>query len=334
MLKSIMFYDPVAPNPYTLDTLARGALGGTEASCLRIAKGLVERGHHVVLAQRGVIDVQVDKSPLYYYPANDLYFEEENIVSTVITLRDAGVYLKNKAKFPNSKHYLWMHDVVSGEYALHIAAHLGGKVADMICVSNWHKKQILEIAAQMPNPPMLNIRVIYGPLADYCVKTKQEYDPFKLIFFSSPHKGLDHTLEVFKALLARESRYKLYVSNPGYFKSKENLPERVIGLGTLTHWEVIEHVRTSLCLFYPNTTFPETFGLVMAEADAVGTPVIAHRIGAAPEVVYHHDEIMDCYNVPEVVQRVLNYTNGERLIVQGKKEFSLKSVIDEWERLI
>lgn len=334
MKKSILFYDPVAPNPYTLDTLARGALGGTEASCLRVAKGLVERGHHVVLAQRGVIDVQVDRAPLYYYPANDPYFAEENTISTVITLRDAGTYLKNKERFPNSKHYLWMHDVVSGDYALHIAAHLGGKAADMICVSNWHKKQILEIAAQMPDPPKLNIFVIYGPLADYCTKQTPNYDPFKLIFFSSPHKGLDHTLEVFKALRAIEPRYRLYVSNPGYFKSKEDLPEGVIGLGTLAHREVIEHVRGALCLFYPNTTFPETFGLVMAEADAVGTPVIAHRIGAAPEVVYHHEEILDCSNIPEVVQRVLSYTRGERLIVQGKKEFSLNSVIDEWEKLI
>lgn len=331
MHKSLLFYDPVAPNLYTLDTLENGALGGTEASCLRIANELARRGHGVVLAQRGLEQGDTENK-LWYCPLDQA--SNCGTYNTVITLRDAGTYLKNKERFPNSKHYLWMHDVVSGDYALHIAAHLGGKVADMICVSHWHKKQILEIAAQMPDPPKLNIFVIYGPLADYCTKQTPNYDPFKLIFFSSPHKGLDHTLEVFKALRAIEPRYRLYVSNPGYFKSKEDLPEGVIGLGTLAHKEVIEHVRGALCLFYPNTTFPETFGLVMAEADAVGTPVIAHRIGAAPEVVYHHEEILDCFNIPEVVKRVLSYTSGERLIVQGKKEFSIKSVIDEWEKVL
>ena len=44
-------------------------------------------------------------------------------------------------------------------------------------------------------------------------------------------------------------------------------------------------VRSALCVFYPNFVLPETFGLVFAEASAVGTPVLTHDCGAASEVL-------------------------------------------------
>src|SRR5581483_2147599 len=38
-------------------------------------------------------------------------------------------------------------------------------------------------------------------------------------------------------------------------------------------------------VFYPKFVLPETFGLVFAEASAVGTPVLTHDCGAAAEVL-------------------------------------------------
>jgi glycosyltransferase involved in cell wall biosynthesis len=44
-------------------------------------------------------------------------------------------------------------------------------------------------------------------------------------------------------------------------------------------------VRTALCTFFPNFDIPETFGLVLAESKALGTPVLTHDCGAALEVL-------------------------------------------------
>ena len=41
----------------------------------------------------------------------------------------------------------------------------------------------------------------------------------------------------------------------------------------------------ALCTFCPNFVLPETFGLVLAESLALGTPVLAYDCGAALEVV-------------------------------------------------
>lgn len=331
-MKHILFQDGVCPSQYTLNTLNVKSLGGTEASCLRIVEGLAKRGHHIVISQRNRINTHtdlVDTGSLTYCPLETNF--ANNNFDTVITLRDAGHYRANVLKFPKAKHYLWMHDVVGGDYGAHMEHHLGGFNNDLICVSDWHKDQIHR---QLPGVA-LNIKRIYGPLAPYCTKTTTQFDPYKLIFFSSPHKGLEGTLAAFVRLRAREPRFRLFLSNPGYFKDAVGLPEGVINLGSLPHHSLLmDHVRESLCTFYPNTVFEETFGLVMAESDAVGTPVIAHRIGAAPEVISHPKEIMDCRDVDKVVERVLAWSKGERPIVKGRIEFTLNTVLNEWEKVI
>lgn len=327
-----MFYDGVAPEPYTLETLKVKSLGGTEASCIRIVSRLATDGYNMVLAQRNRINYHTEvlgAGSITYCPL-EAEFTDKNFAA-VVSLRDAGHYLKNKEKYPNAKHFLWMHDVVGGDYQDHMNYHLNGKNADLICVSDWHKRNILiSVNAK------LNVKRIFGPLADYCVKTPNtEYDPNQLIFFSSPHKGLKGTLEIFVKLRKKDPSFYLKLSNPGYFADAQGLPEGVTSLGSVPHHSILmDHVRKSLCLFYPNTVFEETFGLVMAEANSVGTPVIAHPIGAAPEVTQHPKELLDCNDHDRVIERVLAWKAGERPIVGPKKEFTMNEVIKEWKKIL
>ncbi len=326
-----MVYDGVAPSPYTLETLKVKSLGGTEASCIRIVSRLATDGYNMVLAQRNRINYHTDPlgtGSISYCPLEADFSDKE--FNVVITLRDAGHYLANRLKYPKAKHYLWMHDVVGGEYRNHMNYHLHDKESDLICVSNWHKKNILNNVNAK-----LTVKRIYGPLAEYCEKLGSTYDPNKLIFFSSPHKGLKGTLEIFTKLRKKDPDFYLKISNPGYFKDAEDLPEGVTSLGSLPHHSMlIDQVRGSLCTFYPNTIFEETFGLVMAESDAVGTPVIAHPIGAAPEVLSHQKELLDCNDHDKVIERVLSWKAGQRPIVKGKKEFTLSEVIKEWKKIL
>ncbi len=55
----------------------------------------------------------------------------------------------------------------------------------------------------------------------------------------------------------------------------------------------MQHIRESLCVFYPQTQRCETFGLVYAESNAVGTPVLAHDFGAAREVLSSPDQLIN-----------------------------------------
>jgi Glycosyl transferases group 1 len=85
---------------------------------------------------------------------------------------------------------------------------------------------------------------------------------------------------------------RLRVGSPGYKSLRRARIESVDGkidgvdwLGALPHERILQEVRTALCVFYPNFVLPETFGLVLAEAKAVGTPVLTHACGAASEVL-------------------------------------------------
>lgn len=60
--------------------------------------------------------------------------------------------------------------------------------------------------------------------------------------------------------------------------------ERVTWIGAVDHERKVALLRDAAALVFPNTG-AEPFGLVMVEAMATGTPVIAVRIGSVPEVV-------------------------------------------------
>lgn len=316
-MSSVLFYDGVTPHSYTFDSLDTRPMGGTEATVIRVANGLKAKGVTVAFEQP-----RTDAGSVQHNPTH------------VITLRDAGHYMANKLKYPRAQHYLWVHDVVGGDYQTHLRMHLTGQQAALIAVSDFHKTNIVQGIYQEALGGTIRVKRIYNPLADYCVKTDSVYNNKQLAFFSSPHKGLEYTLKLFSYVRNIDPEFTLVLANPGYYTDKADLPSGVINKGSLPHKEVIEVVRNSLCVFYPNTSFAETFGLVYAEANAVGTPVLAHPIGAAREVLSHPSETMDCRLYKEVVDKVIKWSKGERPIVTAKPEFKLDAVISEWLKLL
>lgn len=345
MNKDILIYDGVCPKPYTLQTLRDEPMGGTEATVLRIADALHAKDYNVVVEQRHRLNHETTN--VHYTPL-DQTLEGFN-PKVVITLRDAGHYVSNKLRFPKAKHFLWLHDVASGDYGLHLRMHLKGQEGTLVTVSDWHRTNVREELSDASLYGNLRVKRVYNPLASDCVNkglgwiegttgngSLWKFPPFythKLVYFSSPHKGLDQVLQMFGYLRNIDPKFELYLANPGYYANKTDLPAGVINLGALTHSQVIDHVRTSLCVFYPNMVFSETFGLVYAEANAVGTPVIAHPIGSAKEVLSHPHETMDCRDYKAVIDRVIKWSKGERPIVSARKEFRLDAVINEWIKL-
>ena len=207
------------------------------------------------------------------------------------------------------------------------------------------------------------MRRIYNPVDDAIVPDGTPVDPAKLVFFSSPNKGLRYALDVFRALRRRMPDLRLAVGNPGYKSLAAADLQGVEWLGSLPHARVLAESRAALCAFNPNFVIPETFGLVFAEAHAVGTPVLTHDCGAAREVLGNEAELVPvslaqrAYEAPLLrlgmrwrapparladrlgifdayIERIERWRAGERPRVGPDARFRLSVVAAEWRNLL
>ena len=80
-------------------------------------------------------------------------------------------------------------------------------------------------------------------------------------------------------------------------------------------------------------TWPEPFGLVMAESMASGTPVIAMALGAAPEVVAHGKTGFLCHSVEDCVAAVgqVHQISRQSCRDHVAVNFSLERMVDGYE---
>lgn len=327
---NILFVDPVCPVPYIAELTQRA--GGTEATCARVVKALRQCGLNVSLAQRGRDTLLKGTDGLGdYLPLRATSLIEPEVV---ITLRDANEYQVQKARYPQARHYLWLHDIVSGPYDTHLQHGLSVDFTHIIAVSQWHKTHILNALSSKTLNGSLKVSHIYNPVAHYCDRSTN-FDPKQLIFFSSPHKGLEQVLIAFKALRTLDPDFKLLIANPGYYPDYGKELENVIYLKApaTDHANLMQLVGESLCTFYPQTVFEETFGLVYAESNAMGTPVLAHDLGAAREVLDNPKQLTNCLDLNGVTMKVLNWSKGERPTVGPNEQCSISEVTKEWVKL-
>jgi glycosyltransferase involved in cell wall biosynthesis len=329
----ILFVDAVAPKPYDPEVLATQPLGGTEASVIRVAEGLAAKGFSVTVKQHNR-DAPEAGGALY----SKFGAEPADLCKSpthVIVLRAPMALYQARKQFPNAKLYLWCHDLFGGPGWAEGFKAIVDTQAVPIVVSEFHKMNMYDTMRSLKLEYAIPCRRIYNPIADDLVPDDTIVDTNKLVFFSSPHKGLEHTLKVFEQFQNFDELRdtKLYIANPGYFPDHKTELKNVVNLGALSHSEVISQVRSALCVFHLNNVFPETMGIVHAESNAVGTPFLSSRLGATPELADHPAELIDVQDPVAVIERIKQWRTG-RPRVRGNIHFRLKNVVREWESLL
>jgi len=104
--------------------------------------------------------------------------------------------------------------------------------------------------------------------------------------------------------------------------------------------EVSDKKRIDLCKYAKGFIFPikwqEPFGLVMAEAMACGTPVIAYPNGAVNEVVKNKKTGFIVKNVAGIVKAIKNIDKIERKECRKyvEENFTVEKMVDDYEKII
>ena len=313
----ILILDPVCNRPYDPAVLASVGLGGTEATVVRIAEALKALGHCVIVAQHN----RSSSVSGYARLAPGVMSQKWD---SIIVLRDASLLSHVRAKQPNVPLYLWCHDHPSPQLGAHGAV-IRRTRTKVLGVSVWHRDRLRECL------PGADVSHIYNPIV--VNESPCQPAPRKLAFTSSPHKGLDLALRIFGKLRQVDGDWALHVFNPGYLPSAEQHIEGVVWHGPTAHHRVMSHVADCVALLHPNTVFPETMGIVTAEANAVGTPVLCHPLGATPEIVNGSWQLVDCGQADLVIDTLVLWRNTLPRTV-GKLEFTLPEVMKRWTKTL
>jgi glycosyltransferase involved in cell wall biosynthesis len=353
-MSPVLFYDPVCQQPYDTRTLHTQALGGTESTLVRVADAL------------GAWVMQHNRTHDW-----ERYRRPQRLagITHVIVNRDSrALPVVKELCGPGARVYLWLHDrfhphARRARWLAATAPLLRETATTIVCVSDWQRAGVVATLESLGLANAVRALTIYNPVDDKLCPDGTAVDPGKLVFFSSPNKGLDFALDAFGELRRVMPELRLLIGNPGYKEGDTTPRPGVEFLGALPQARMHAQVRGALCTFAPNFLIPETFGLVFAESHALGTPVLTHDCGAALEIVGDPAQLLPvstaarCYEAAAgvlpvrwrrgparlaaaagvfdaYVERIRDWYGGARPHTGPDPRFRLSQIREQWRRLL
>lgn len=151
-------------------------------------------------------------------------------------------------------------------------------------------------------------------------------------------KGVLEAIKVAK--IAGEKLVIAGIINPRdteYFKKeiKPKIDNRLVFyIGPVNHQKKVKLLKNAKALLYP-ILWEEPFGLVMAEAQACGTPVIAFQKGSVPEIVKDKKTGFIVKNTKEMAKALkkIKEINRKDCRENIEKNFTVKKMADEYEKV-
>ena len=286
--------------------LPPGGYGGIEAMCAALVDQLVLRGHRVTLLAAGRNGTRADKFFATYEtpPSQRLGQGIPEVVHAVMAAEllddlDADVVHDHSFAGPLSAGcrpiptVVTAHGPVNGEFGRYYRA-LGGMVR-LVAISH----------AQVRAAPEITwAGVVHNavPVDDYPFRADK--DGFVLSLGRlDPSKGAHLAVDAARAAGRRLVLAGKCTEPPErrYFDEavRPRLGPDVEWLGEVDNATKLELLAGASCLLFP-LQWEEPFGMVMIEAMACGTPVVALRRGAVPEVVAHGSGGLVCDRADEL----------------------------------
>lgn len=272
--------------PIHAKTLDEKPLGGTETGVIRLAAALDQLGHDVTVF---TTHEAPPPSKPRYLPLKDLKTSGE--FDVFIGMRDwIPLVQEIKAK----RKMLWVTDSYDVFHTFGIGdKRVAKRIDTLLTVSRWQAQTL----AAYSDFPLQKAFVIGNGIEIDLFKGSEVRHPKRLIYSSTPHRGLIHIPLLFTELKKRHNDLEIHIFSgyqvygaPSSMGAYEQLKIQLEAMpdvhfrGNITQKELAREFMKSSILFYP-CNYEETFCITALEAQAAGCVVVTSKHSALPETV-------------------------------------------------
>lgn len=321
------------------ETVPPKKYGGTELVVYILCEELVKRGHDVTLFASGD-----SKTPAKLEAIIEKPMREANIINIscyenvamakVIEMKDEFDIVHNHlgpSFIPFAEtHNIPVVNTVHGAFICKDDIDFCMKYCDTPFVS-------ISDSQRAGAPDLDYISTVYNGIQveKYTFQEKHDVNNPYIAFLGrlSEEKGVHLAIK-----LAKETGHKLIIAGKidkndrAYYESQvEHLIDnkQIVYIGELGHNDKVDLLKNAFMTVHP-VTWPEPFGLVLAESMACGTPVLALSQGSIPEVIKNQVTGFIENDIDSLIKRVKEVKNIDRKACRKHVEdnFSAERMVD------
>lgn len=331
------------------DVIHTSGIGGSETAVIEMTRRLVKKGYK--------INVYGSGPECEFEGVNYLHPNKWKGVKSDIAITSRRPWMMDEeygAKFKLS--YVWIHDITAGD----MDQYRYERIDYFLALSEWHKRFLLSYYQYLDPTRIL---VTQNGLDFDRFDHKVGRDPYKLVYSSSPDRGLYKLLKAWGQIKARVPQASLSVfygfKNWEVAASWRNNPTELAQISEIKNMlEKLENQSVSFngrvdqrtlareylsagVWCYP-TWFSETSCITAMEAQAAGLRIVCPHTAALEETVFDRGRILQGhYDDPDYLAQTVNLTveallseddsERSRNMAHARSNFGWDKVSEEWD---